>query len=197
MTARASSGSSRATSLAPAAAAAAEAEKEPAAEPEPPPEPERQEEVLRWGSGEAEIGGVRLLDGEGRERYNFESGERVVFEIEARAARPLDDFVFGVGVFTPRGVECWGTNTHLEGYVPARFDGEATVRIECPTLRLAPGEYLLDVAVHTRNGYPYDYQRRILSFTVTSAIAGVGIYFPEHRWDFTGGVAWDRQGDRD
>ncbi len=173
------------------AAAAAEAEPEPeqeAAEPE--------EEVLRWGSGEAEIGGVRLVDGHGRERYNFESGEPVVFEIAARAARPLDDFVFGVGVFTPRGIECWGTNTDLEGYVPGRFDGAATVRIECPALRLAPGEYLLDVAVHARNGYPYDYQRKVLSFTVTSAIAGVGIYFPEHRWDFAGAVAWDREGDR-
>ncbi len=171
----------------------AAAESEPVAAAE---EPAEEEEVLRWGSGEAEIGAVRLVDGQGRERYNFESGEPVVFEIAARASRPLDDFVFGVGVFTPRGIECWGTNTHLEGFVPARFDGDATVRIVCPALRLAPGEYLLDVAVHTRNGYPYDYQRRILSFTVTSAIAGVGIYFPEHRWDFTGAVAWDREGDR-
>jgi len=66
----------------------------------------------------------------------------------------------------------------------------ATARVVCPSLRLAPGEYLLDVAVHSRDGYPYDYQRQVLSFTVTTRAEGVGIYFPEHRWEFTGGIRW-------
>jgi ABC-type polysaccharide/polyol phosphate transport system ATPase subunit len=148
------------------------------------------EEVLRWGSREAEVTSVRLLDREGRERYYFDSGEEVCFEIEVVARRPLTDVVFGVGLFTPRGTECWGTNTHLEGYASAGLDSTATARVVCPALRLAPGEYLLDVAVHSREGYPYDYQRRALSFTVTSRADGVGIYFPEHRWEFAGGIRW-------
>ncbi len=60
----------------------------------------------------------------------------------------------------------------------------------CPALRLAPGEYLVDVAVHARDGAPYDYRRRALSFTVTAAERGVGVYFPEHRWDFGGALAF-------
>lgn len=148
------------------------------------------DEPLRWGSGEAKIAAIRLVGGDGAERYHLRSGEPAIFEMRARAARPLSDFVFGIAIATPRGFECWGTNTDLEGFVPASFEGEATVRLTCPALRLAPGEYAVDVAVHSRSGAPYDYRRRALTFTVTAATGGVGVYFPEHRWDFAGGVRW-------
>ena len=64
------------------------------------------------------------------------------------------------------------------------------VRLVCPGLRLAAGEYLVDVAVHARDGAPYDYHRRMLSFSVTSEIDGVGIYQPDHQWKFDAGVRW-------
>ncbi len=146
----------------------------------------------RWGSREAEVTAVRLLAGPGRgeERYRIESGERLTVEIEVDARRPLDDFVFGVAVATPRGIECWGTNTDLGGFRPGRLAGAATVRVVCPALRLAAGEYVLDVAVHARDGAPYDYRSRVLGFTVTAREGGVGVYAPEHRWEFAGGVEW-------
>jgi len=148
------------------------------------------ETPLRWGSREAEITGIRLLGADGAERYHLESGAPVVFEIRARAERPLTDFVFGVGISTPRGAEVWGTNTDLEGYMPESFEGETLVRLACPALRLAPGDYVVDVAVHARDGAPYDYQKQALSFTVTARTGGVGLYFPEHHWEFEGGVRW-------
>jgi lipopolysaccharide transport system ATP-binding protein len=153
---------------------------------------------LRWGSREAEILSIRLLAGAagGEERYHVESGDPVVFEIRARAAQALDDFVFGVAVATPRGTEVWGTNTDLEGYVAGTFDGEATVRLTCPALRLGPGDYIVDVAVHSKEGAPYDYQRRALAFTVTARDCGIGMYLPEHDWEFAGGLKWaGRKGD--
>jgi ABC-type polysaccharide/polyol phosphate transport system ATPase subunit len=151
---------------------------------------EESQGALRWGSGAAEITSVRLLDAAGAEHYHLQSGETAQVEIRVRAAAPLDDFVFGVAISTPRGVEVWGTNTDLEHYDPLSFEGEVTVRLTCPALRLAPGEYLVDVAVHARDGAPYDYRRRALTFTVTARTGGVGVYFPEHGWDFTGGVRW-------
>ena len=147
-------------------------------------------EELRWGSREAEITSIRLLNAAGAEHYHLECGEAACFEIRVRAAAPLTDFVFGVAIATPRGTEVWGTNTDLEGYVPASFSGEATIRVTCPALRLAPGEYTVDVAVHARDGAPYDYRRRALTLTVTARHGGVGVYFPEHAWDFAGEVRW-------
>jgi hypothetical protein len=150
-------------------------------------------EPLRWGSRRAEIERARLVagaPGAGAERYHVESGEPVTFEIEARAPEPLTDFVFGVAVATPRGVECWGTNTELAGLEAGRFSGRARIRLVCPSLRLGPGEYLVDVAVHARDGTPYDYRRKLFAFTVTARDRGVGVYFPEHRWEAEGGVEW-------
>jgi ABC-type polysaccharide/polyol phosphate transport system ATPase subunit len=148
------------------------------------------EEPTRWGSRQAEIVKARLKDAAGEERYHFATGESITFEVDVEAHEELDDIVFGFGVFTPRGIECWGTNTSIEGYLSQRLAGRATARLSCPNLRLAPGEYLLDVAIHTKEGSPYDYQRRILTFTVTSSEVGVGVYFPEHSWAFGGGVTW-------
>jgi ABC-type polysaccharide/polyol phosphate transport system ATPase subunit len=149
------------------------------------------EESRRWGSRQAEITALRLRAAGGEERYVFASGEAVVFELEVTPREPLDDFVFGVGIFTPRGVECWGTNSDLAGFRPRRFDAPATVRLVCPALRLAAGEYLIDAAVHARDGAPYDYRRRALAFTVTARERGAGVYLPEHRWEVAGGVEWE------
>jgi ABC-type polysaccharide/polyol phosphate transport system ATPase subunit len=146
-------------------------------------------EVLRWGSRQAEIVGLRLLVS-GEERYHLRAGEAVAIELEVEAYEPLADFVFGVALATPRGVEVWGTNTDLAGYRPARLRGRTRVVVECPALHLGAGEYLLDVAVHARDGTPYDYRRKALAFSVTTARTGVGVYAPPHAWRFGEGVEW-------
>jgi len=148
-------------------------------------------ETLRWGSRAAEIVTARLLDGEGRETYHLRSGAEARFVVEVRAERELGDFVFGIGLSTPRGVECWGTNTDLLGLRPRRLLGAATVVVRCPELRLAPGEYLVDLAIHSRDGAPYDYRRRIFAFTVTAQDRGVGLYLPRNEWWFEGGIEWE------
>ena len=147
----------------------------------------------RWGSRQAEIVGVRLLAG-GEERYHLQSGEAVTLQLDVEAREPLDDFVFGVALSTPRGVEVWGTNTDVEGWRPRRLAGTAQVRVELPALLLAAGEYVLDVAVHARDGAPYDYRKGVLSLSVTAPSASIGVYRPPHRWRFGGGVRWDEAG---
>ncbi len=160
----------------------------------PEPEGEDQEEALRWGSGEAVIEQIRILLG-GEERYYFQTGDAVTFEITARANEQLEDFVFGIAIRTPRGGECWGTNTDLDGFIPTRLEeGLVTVNVNCPNLRLGPGEYVVDVAVHARDGTPYDYRRQLVSFSVTAPNRGVGTYFPEHEWTFSDSVEWERLG---
>ena len=147
----------------------------------------------RWGSRQAEIVGVRLLVG-GEERYHLKSGEAVTLELAVEARERLDDFVFGVALATPRGVEVWGTNTDLEGWRPERLAGTATVRVELPALQLAAGEYVLDVAVHARDGAPYDYRKGVLSLSVTAPSAAIGVYRPLHQWRFDGDVRWAERG---
>ena len=175
------------------AMAARQDEVAPAIEAPPSEEPG---EVLRWGSRLAEIEQLRVLVG-GEERYHLRCGEAVAFEISVNAHQDLDDFVFGLAITTPRGHECWGTNTDLAGYLPEKLPaGRARLRLECPALRLAPGEYLLDVAVHARDGNPYDYRRQLVAVTVTAHERGIGVYFPEHRWSFGDSIVWKEKRER-
>ena len=178
-----------------AAREAEQAEPAPATEESGQTEPEG--EVLRWGSRLAEIERLRVLVG-GEERYHLRCGENVSFEITVDARRELDDFVFGLAISTPRGHECWGTNTDLAGYVPERLPaGRTRLTLDCPSLRLGPGEYLIDVAVHARDGNPYDYRRKLVAVSVTAASErGIGVYFPEHRWTFGEGIVWKEKRER-
>ncbi len=142
----------------------------------------------RWGSREVEIREVRLLDARGRERHVFVPGESVTLALSVHAARPVDDFVFGVGLFSAEGTSVYGTNTDLEGFLPRRIEGDAEVRLVLEDLRLVEGTYLVDLAAHRRDGTPYDYLRGLHSFRVKSHVKDVGLYRPLHRWSFAGGA---------
>ena len=55
-------------------------------------------------------------------------------------------------------------------------------------LDLVEGTYRLDLAAHKADGYPYDYHRLLYTFRVKSKIRDVGIYRPDHKWSFEGGI---------
>jgi ABC-type polysaccharide/polyol phosphate transport system ATPase subunit len=150
----------------------------------------------RWGSREVEIRSVRLEDAGGRERHVFVPGETLRLVLSVHAAQPVEDFVFGLGLFAADGTSVYGTNTDLEDFTPRRVHGEAEVRLELADLRLVEGTYLVDLAVHKRDGTPYDYLRGLHSFRVKSRVKDVGIYRPAHRWSFSGAVQLDAPPER-
>jgi lipopolysaccharide transport system ATP-binding protein len=142
----------------------------------------------RWGGREVEITDVALLDGRGDPSFVFHSGEVLSVHVKARALTPVDDFVFGVSLFNADGVCCYGTNTYLESMEPEQLEGDVGVDFTIDSLDLVEGTYKLDVAVHKRDGYPYDYHRLLYTFRVKSRTHDVGIYRPRHRWTFSSGV---------
>ena len=139
----------------------------------------------RWGGGEIQITKVQLLDEHEQEKYVYTLGEPMQIKMFVHARQSVDDFVFGVGIFNTEGVCCYGTNTYLEEFDPleCRGSGEVTFRID--QLNLIEGTYFLDVAAHRRDEYPYDYHRHLYSFKVRSRHKDVGIFRPNHRWEFT------------
>lgn len=145
-------------------------------------------DVGRWGSREAEILAVEFLRSDGVAAHVFESGEAVIIRMKVRAHRPLDDFVFGVALYTADGVCCYGTNTDVEGAQPQQFAGDAEVSFAIESLTLVAGAYKVDVAVHRKNGAPYDYHRLLYAMRVTSRVNDTGIVRPPHRWTFSSGI---------
>ncbi|MBI3391824.1 MAG: ABC transporter ATP-binding protein [Nitrospirae bacterium] len=140
-------------------------------------------EHQRWGTREVEITGVRMLDARGEERAIFDSGEPVVIEIAYRADRRVEDPVFGIGLFRSDGLQCYGSNTDIDGVTLPYVEGEGTVRFVADGLDLLAGEYLLDCAVHRRDHHPYDYHVRLYRFAVRSEIKDSGVFRPAHRWE--------------
>jgi ABC-type polysaccharide/polyol phosphate transport system ATPase subunit len=142
----------------------------------------------RWGSREVEITDVAFLDTKGQATFVFHSGDSLSIRLRVRANHPTDDFVFGIGLFNVDGVCCYGTNTYLEEMNPERLSGEAEATFAIDSLDLVEGTYKLDVAVHKRDGFPYDYHRLLYTFRVKSRSRDVGIYRPRHRWTFSPNV---------
>jgi ABC-type polysaccharide/polyol phosphate transport system ATPase subunit len=144
----------------------------------------------RIGSGEASIRSVRLLDAAGVPAARLRAGEPAALEMILEAPKPLADFVLGFRIATVSGAVVLATNTRLEGYRPGSLSGEARATLSFPSLDLAPGVYSLDAAVHAKDGAPYDERHDVLRFEVTSERAGSGVWAPERRWDFSGGIRW-------
>ena len=142
----------------------------------------------RWGSGEIEITSVELVGEDEQASFVFHSGDRVSVRLRVRAAQPTADFVFGVSVFNAEGVCCFGTNTDIENMSSERLEGEGQVAFAVDHLELVEGTYKLDVAVHRRDGAPYDYHRQLYAFRVKSRTHEVGIFRPAHRWIFSSNI---------
>jgi ABC-type polysaccharide/polyol phosphate transport system ATPase subunit len=142
----------------------------------------------RWGLGGVEITSVTFTSAEGQQTQIFHTGEPMAVRIGVRAAKPVSDFVFGIGIFNADGVCVYGTNTDLEEYEADVLQGDEKVTLDIEALDLVEGTYKVDVAVHKRDGAPYDYHRLLHTFRVKSHVKDVGIYRPRHRWQFSPGI---------
>ncbi len=145
----------------------------------------------RWGKREIEIRNVVLRGPGGEEKHVFSPEEGMAIELDVAARDPQKDFVFGIGVFNSLGTLCYGTNTDLEELVPESIQGQGKVVCRIDKLGLINGTYYLDVAVHKRDGYPYDYHQNMYSFLVSSAAhKDVGVARLPHTWEFSPGIAF-------
>jgi ABC-type polysaccharide/polyol phosphate transport system ATPase subunit len=150
----------------------------------------------RWGSREIEISNVRMFDAANREKYIFQSDEPLAIQFDVEAHAPEDDFVFGIAVFNGEGVSCYGSNTLLENYAARRIQGKGKIRLTVPALGLVNGTYFLDIAVHKRDGYPFDYHHFQYSFRVTSSHRDVGIARIPHVWEFSENILLNKNEDQ-
>ena len=103
-----------------------------------------------------------------------------------RTVGPYGDGPFGAGFRRLPAAEAGGTilvhDSRVGPDVVRAVIDEGTGRVR--ELRLAPGEYTVDLAVHARDGRAYDYRRGAFRFTVaeSSALRSIGLYLPDHEW---------------
>ena len=147
-------------------------------------------QATRVGSGAATVEAVQLLDSAGRPAARLLSGEPARLVMEVGAPGRVTDFVFGFAISTVAGATVFGSNTTIDGFVPAELGAAGTVILDIPSLDLAPGVYSVDAAIHARDGSPYDYRRDVLRFEVAAEHAAAGVWSPDRRWSFSEGIRW-------
>ena len=121
----------------------------------------------RWGSGEARIERVELLDRYGRQVDRIGSGEPLTVRLWYSASEPVARPVFSVSVQTLQGLVISGPTTREPGEVPDKIDGDGWVEFRLGHFPLLPGTYDLTASLMDYNmAHPYDVRRNVLRMDV-------------------------------
>jgi ABC-type polysaccharide/polyol phosphate transport system ATPase subunit len=139
----------------------------------------------RWGSQEIEIVSVRMADATGHERSVYHSGEQMRIALRYKVHRSVAEPVFGLAIIRGDGLWCYGSNTAIEDVRLPPLGDEGIVEVLLERLDFLAETYYLNVAVHARDGYPYDYHHCLYSFTVKSDRREIGVCRIPHRWAIT------------
>jgi ABC-type polysaccharide/polyol phosphate transport system ATPase subunit len=143
---------------------------------------------FRWGSGEAQIKRVVLLDDAGEPLKVVRSGHPATVRIEYEAHVILRDIVVGIAISHLHGTLMFGTNTRVRNVTIDIAQGPGVAEFRFEQFPLLEGVYDLTAAVsdHTQV-HPYDHWERALRFEVDqSGIYDIGLVVAEGAWTAEG-----------
>ena len=135
------------------------------------------------GSGEVRVLRVQLLDGQGRTRQRFKSGEPMVVAVTFRTTEPVERPVMGVAIHRNDGVYVYGPNNRFDEVLDGTYEGIYTYFIHYPALPLLAGSYRVSVAVFDQNHLkPHVWHNQLYDFEVAQDIEDHGLVRIEHAW---------------
>ena len=121
----------------------------------------------RWGSGEARLTGVHLLDSAGRPVTHVKTGQPVVMRLEYDAPTAVPKPVFGLAIETLDGTWLWAHGTREGGPIPDEIDGKGSLELRFDRFMLQPGTYDISASINDYTcTHIVDYMRRCLRFDV-------------------------------
>ena len=121
----------------------------------------------RWGTGEAEITSVQLLNKLGQSVDDFETYRPAIFRILYSCPIPIKDAVFGIRITHLHGTVMWGSNTKRRGIVIPTLLGDGYIDLEIESIPFLEGTYDLTIAMSdTSEIHEYDHWERRIRFNV-------------------------------
>ncbi len=139
--------------------------------------------LKRWGSGEARMTAVTVLDAEGKERKTYTPWEPFTVHIEYTAEKRLEDAVIGLALYREDGTLVYGTNTLIDTSEPVALEGFGAIDLRIGSLPVANGRYSVDLAIHRPDGFNYDFWRDICTLDIADKVQASGAIALEHQWD--------------
>ncbi|MET0663801.1 MAG: ABC transporter ATP-binding protein [Ilumatobacteraceae bacterium] len=124
-------------------------------------------EGTRWGSGEARLLSMQLVDRSGEPVEFARTGEPLTFRLHYATYQPLQNVVVGIAVDHQNGQHMTGTNTRRHGRTIPILDGTGFVDYTLDQLSLLEGTYELTAAISDwTEAHDYDHWRHGLRFDV-------------------------------
>jgi ABC-type polysaccharide/polyol phosphate transport system ATPase subunit len=116
----------------------------------------------RWGSFQAEITRVEMLDRDGSCPPYFKTGEFFRLRMHYVAHQRIEQPAFGMAFYRRDGVHVNGPNSYREGYVIPYIDGPGFVDYVVDQLPLNQGNYELTTVIYNKDStIPHDHQHRL------------------------------------
>ena len=125
---------------------------------------------VRWGSGEATVSHMEVLDGAGRPVSGLvRTGDRVVLRLHYEAHQRIENPVFGLSLESTDGTYLWGNNTADLQFPVDHIEGRGSVDCTIPVVPLAPGGfYVHGSVVDASKTHVYDYLREATRLDVAT-----------------------------
>ncbi|MCY7364997.1 MAG: ABC transporter ATP-binding protein [Frankiaceae bacterium] len=140
----------------------------------------------RWGTGQARVEKVELLDEHGDPVLRVRAGAPATLRFHYETQGPIVKPVFGFGIHRIDGTHATGVNSR-ETIVPDRIEGTGHVDFAMAALPLVQGSYDVTVAiVDDSNLHTFDYRTKALRFDVGSGRPreAEGVFAIDGRWSF-------------
>jgi ABC-2 type transport system ATP-binding protein len=121
----------------------------------------------RWGTGEARVTGVALIDSHGAPMSVSNTGSDVIFRASYVATEKLRNVVVGVNIRDLHGTVIWGTNTKFHGFEISQLSEHGHLDLAIPNFPLLAGTYDFSIAISDESEvHQYDHWERAHRFTV-------------------------------
>jgi len=121
----------------------------------------------RWGSGEADITKVELLNKDLERKETFATGQPLTIRIHFDAHVPISEAVIGIRITHLHGTNVWGTNTKRRATSIPKIFGTGYVDLVFNSLPLLEGTYDLTIALSDYTEvHPFDHWEKRIRFDV-------------------------------
>ncbi|MBE0410253.1 MAG: ABC transporter ATP-binding protein [Anaerolineales bacterium] len=132
------------------------------------------------------LGRVRFLGKGFQEQDSFQTGERLIFEINYGANQDMEKPAFGVYIYGGDGLCYIGTNTSIDNYHIENINGNGKIYYTIPNLPLKPGIYRVRVDIWDKHMGMRDKQNEAAYLHVAGGKFSAGMFYIPGIWSRDG-----------
>lgn len=145
---------------------------------------DKHDDFNRRGTGEIRVTSVKTLNKERKSQKVFETGEDIIFGVNFKVYKKVENAYYGLSIFQNDGKLCYGTNMRVEGMDKLSIEKDGSFSLHFPNIQLMQGKYYVDICIAVGNDEMIDYCAGVAPFEVFQTNKEVGVFAMPHNWRF-------------